>query len=148
MGAIISIEEKNISQKVQEQGHNYVEPLCRGKELDYARETDCVDADRRAFHQNVVPLKYQERIINFIGLVDNGRCNVPNLENDSNGEKNLCKSKLFSNRRNKCIADSSTPREFSVRTQQLNHCVKNGFQEKDVLNHSAASAFSRFFLYP
>ena len=24
-------------------------------------------------------------------------------------------------------------------------CAKNGFHEKDILNHSAASAFSRFF---
>ncbi|CAA6660495.1 unnamed protein product [Spirodela intermedia] len=136
VGAIMSIQENNISQNVQEQTDISDEPICRGKELDYVRETDCVDADRRPFHQDVVLLKSQERIINFIGLVNNERC-------DSKGEKTFCKSKVLSNRGNTCIADSSSPREFSVRTQQLNHCVKNGFQEKDVLNHSAASAFSR-----
>ncbi|CAA7396845.1 unnamed protein product [Spirodela intermedia] len=137
VGAIMSIQENNISQNVQEQTDISDEPICRGKELDYVRETDCVDADRRPFHQDVVLLKSQERIINFIGLVNNERC-------DSKGEKTFCKSKVLSNRGNTCIADSSSPREFSVRTQQLNHCVKNGFQEKDVLNHSAASAFSRY----
>ncbi|XP_078434390.1 two-component response regulator-like APRR9 [Wolffia australiana] len=40
--------------------------------------------------------------------------------------------------------DSSNPRAISGRTEPLNCLIKNGFQERDVLNHSPASAFSRY----
>ncbi|MQM11901.1 hypothetical protein Taro_044816 [Colocasia esculenta] len=140
----LSVQETAVCVKVQQQTRFHDKSPCKGEDLRCTGRKECLDADRRPFWQSVVPHKTPEGIIDFIGSVVNGQCNFSAMDNDSERENALCEARRSSNIINMCPAESLPSWELSLRRQLPNGCVKNGFQEKNILNHSAASAFSRY----
>ncbi|XP_073099179.1 two-component response regulator-like APRR9 isoform X2 [Elaeis guineensis] len=101
-------------------------------------------ADRNSYCQNNAPDETLNDMIDFIESVANRKCNSSVPEKYALMKDALPETSASSDAKSTSEFGSSPHLELSLRRQQLNGCVDRDFKQKHILNHSNASAFSRY----
>ncbi|XP_058087379.1 two-component response regulator-like APRR3 isoform X1 [Magnolia sinica] len=96
-------------------------------------------------NQSNVPNEPSRQIIDFIGTIATGQCSYTVLGDNGCREDVLCEATEFSSVKESVSNFGSSPLwELSLRRPQINSLGDHAFQERHVLRHSDASAFSRY----
>lgn len=104
---------------------------------------ECDLADPNLFCQNNAPDETLNDTIDFTGSVANRKCNSSVPEKYAFKKDALPETSTSSHAKSTSEFGSSPHLELSLRRQQLNGCVDQDVEQKHILNHSNASAFSR-----
>eukprot|EP00262_Sarcandra_glabra_P011685 TRINITY_DN2860_c0_g3_i1.p1 TRINITY_DN2860_c0_g3~~TRINITY_DN2860_c0_g3_i1.p1 ORF type:complete len:784 (-),score=154.20 TRINITY_DN2860_c0_g3_i1:189-2540(-) len=101
--------------------------------------------DPNSFCQNEAPTEPSTDIIDFIGTIAAGQAICAVLEDNTHRDDTFCKAAKSSDVKDgACNLGSSPLWELSLRRPQLSGQKETEFPEKRILNHSSASAFSRY----
>ncbi|XP_009389640.2 two-component response regulator-like APRR3 isoform X1 [Musa acuminata AAA Group] len=118
--------------------------ICKEQKQECVRLQKDEDFDPKPYHQPDATNESFQNMIEFIEPTTSRRCVPASMERAASMEDIPCEASTCSH--GKCISDfgSSQLLELSLRRPQLDGCVNLEFKEKHVLNHSNASAFSRY----
>ncbi|XP_077235636.1 two-component response regulator-like APRR5 [Tasmannia lanceolata] len=141
----LSIQAAVSTEKIQEENSSNDRSPCRGDNPCPVICKEGASINPNSFYQTDVPNEPSTEIIDFIGRIASGQCRYPVLEENAHKEDVLCRAEKSSDAsKTACNFTSSPLWELSLRRPQLNGCNEHGFQERHILKHSHASAFSRY----
>ncbi|XP_009416880.2 two-component response regulator-like APRR9 isoform X2 [Musa acuminata AAA Group] len=142
-----------VNQSIQEAlllGHKedkiflYNTSMSREEELAFLRLKNREDIEPKPYCQPDATTDILQNVINFIEPRASRRCMSAALGKVSFRDDVLCETPTSSHGKSTYEFGSSQLHELSLRRPQINGCVSLEFKEKHVLNHSNASAFSRY----
>ncbi|EHA8590019.1 hypothetical protein COCNU_scaffold014359G000010 [Cocos nucifera] len=113
-----------------------------GKHFMGSKDGDLPDPN--SYCQNNAPDETLNDMIDFIESVANRKCSSCVSEKHALRKDALPETSTSSHAKSTSEFGSSPHLELSLRRQQLNGCVDQDFKQKHILNHSNASAFSRY----
>nr|XP_009416880.1 PREDICTED: two-component response regulator-like APRR9 [Musa acuminata subsp. malaccensis] len=142
-----------VNQSIQEAlslGHKedkkilYNTSMSREEELVFLRLKNREDIEPKPYCQPDATTDILQNVINFIEPRASRRCMSAALGKVSFRDDVPCETPTSSHGKSTYEFGSSQLHELSLRRPQINGCVSLEFKEKHVLNHSNASAFSRY----
>ncbi|XP_010912376.1 two-component response regulator-like APRR5 [Elaeis guineensis] len=135
----LSIQEASLVEKNQKKNYSYHLSWYEEEDKDFVGSKEGDHVDPNTYCQNNAP----NNVKDFIEPVAN-KCNSAVLEKYAFREDALGEASTSPYANNTSEFGSSLHLELSLRRSQLNGCVNQDFKQKSVLNHSNASAFSRY----
>ncbi|WOL04068.1 two-component response regulator-like PRR95 isoform X1 [Canna indica] len=108
------------------------------------RDQDGNDVDPKPYHRFDATNKSFQNMIEFIEPVATKKCVSVAMERVDFREDVQCEASASSHAKSASKFDSSNLLELSLRRPQLTGCVNIEFKKNHLLNHSNASAFSRY----
>ncbi|KAJ8458307.1 hypothetical protein OPV22_031233 [Ensete ventricosum] len=142
-----------VNQSIQEDlllGHKedekvpYNTSMSREEELVFLRLKEREDVEPKPYCQPDATTDILQNVISFIEPRASRRCISAALGKVSFRDDVLCATPTSSRGKSTHESGSSRLLELSLRRPQINGCVSLEFKEKHMLNHSKASAFSRY----
>ncbi|XP_038986655.1 two-component response regulator-like APRR3 [Phoenix dactylifera] len=134
------IQEASLVKKKQKKNCSYDISWYKEEDKGFVGSKEGDHVDPHTYCQNNAP----NNMIDFIEPVSNSKCNSAVLEKYAFREDALGEASTSSYAKSTSEFGSSQHLELSLRRTQLNGCVNQDFKQKHILNHSNASAFSRY----
>ncbi|EHA8588496.1 two-component response regulator-like APRR3 [Cocos nucifera] len=136
----LSIQEASLVEKNKKKNDSYHLSQYEEEDNDFVGSKEGDHVDPNTYGQNDAPNNMKD----FIEPLANSKCNSAVWEKYAFREDVLGEASTSPYAKNTSEFGSSLHLELSLRRTQLNGCVNQDFKQKHILNHSDASAFSRY----